>query len=547
MHVQNIRLSNFMVYDKTTVELPPKGLVTVVGVNGEGKSTLLEGVAATCWGRTLRGTEPWNTAKDALASVEMVDGLTVTRKRKAGKGSSSVLSFLEKGKKPVAYATATKAQDALNLLLGDFSVWSRTHVFSSADAFHFSLATDAERKRLLEAVLGLDAFDDALDAVRVECRKTDAVLADAVRQFETTEAMLGQEIRRVEEARAALAKQPPAVDMEALRAQLTSTKALLESNRATYAKLNTTRNEAGAQVSEAAMQARQAALQLDRLDVSKCPTCAQPIPETLRSRLRLDAAEAKAKVDAAKASTAKACAEVDGEIEELQEEFTALNQKAGTLSSEGRSASAFVSSRKQFQELVDASESRLSSLGAQLNELKDADARERVELATWKACEQVLGLKGVRASILARLLSTLEAAANANLRQVMGREMSLKLTPYTERKSGSISDAIGLQVEGAGGGHGYKAASQGERRRIDFAILLALAEVAAGVRGQEPGTLFFDEVFDSLDAQGVVAVSSVLARIAGERAVVVITHSEDLAKQLHGTRFRVEHGSVVRY
>jgi hypothetical protein len=41
---------------------------------------------------------------------------------------------------------------------------------------------------------------------------------------------------------------------------------------------------------------------------------------------------------------------------------------------------------------------------------------------------------------------------------------------------------------------------QGQRRRIDVALLLALAEVSQAASGGEQGTIFADEVLDSLDA-----------------------------------------------
>jgi len=91
-------------------------------------------------------------------------------------------------------------------------------------------------------------------------------------------------------------------------------------------------------------------------------------------------------------------------------------------------------------------------------------------------------------------------------------------------------------VHGIGGGHGYKATSQGERRRQDIALLLAFA-------GQ--GTLFFDEVFDSVDKEGIDAVAQVISELAAERCVVVITHNEDLADRVpHVAHWRVKEGVV---
>jgi len=126
--------------------------------------------------------------------------------------------------------------------------------------------------------------------------------------------------------------------------------------------------------------------------------------------------------------------------------------------------------------------------------------------------------------------------------------VSLQLSPYTERKSGVVSDSISIKVSGVGGGRGYKAASGGERRRIDAALLLALAEVSSAAAGQAPGTLWMDEVFDALDEEGVDAVSDVLAELAEERAVVLITHSSVLASRVPAAlRLRAQDGRLTAF
>ena len=108
-----------------------------------------------------------------------------------------------------------------------------------------------------------------------------------------------------------------------------------------------------------------------------------------------------------------------------------------------------------------------------------------------------------------------------------------------------MADAISLDVEGAGGGYGYRAASGGERRRLDIALLLALSDVAGVVADAAPGTLWVDEAFDSLDSRGVAVVVEALTALAESRCVVVITHSEELAQAIPAVqRMRVSLGRV---
>lgn len=171
---------------------------------------------------------------------------------------------------------------------------------------------------------------------------------------------------------------------------------------------------------------------------------------------------------------------------------------------------------------------------------------EAQAVAELRVVTDVLGLRGVRAHVLGQALGGIEAVANIYLGRIAQKPMSLRLKSYTESDAGNVQDKISLEVEGAGGGYGYKASSGGERRRIDAALLLALAEVSSAASGREPGTLFFDEVFDAVDDGGVDAVVDCLVELAEERALVVITHKQDLAARIPAAkRVTVVDGRVV--
>jgi DNA repair exonuclease SbcCD ATPase subunit len=175
---------------------------------------------------------------------------------------------------------------------------------------------------------------------------------------------------------------------------------------------------------------------------------------------------------------------------------------------------------------------------------EDARAVHESDCELYGACAQVLGMRGLRAVVLGRALSGVEAAANAWLSKLApGARLTLK--SYTERQSGAVVDAIGVEIAGFGGGLGYRASSGGERRRLDVAVLLALADVAMAGRGGQPGTVFADELFDALDDDGVAAAASVLEELGRTRPVVVITHNDALAASVKAdVRWRVENGCV---
>ena len=56
-------------------------------------------------------------------------------------------------------------------------------MFSAQDAAHFTNATDGERKRLLEQLLGLDKFDVALTKCRLELKEVETNIGSLSTQF----------------------------------------------------------------------------------------------------------------------------------------------------------------------------------------------------------------------------------------------------------------------------------------------------------------------------------------------------------------------------
>jgi DNA repair exonuclease SbcCD ATPase subunit len=556
MHIQRIKLRNVMSHDATDIALPERGVVVVMGPNGAGKSSLIEAVAVAGWGKTLRGTPPWRRDLAGIIDIS-VDDLRIVRSCSA-KGKVE-LSWSVDGAEGTAYETTTKAQDALARLIGPFDVWRRSSVFSSSDAAHFTLATDGERKRLLEAVLGVDCFDGALESCRGDLRAVGKRADEAKRASEMAETRLEAERRRVEDARKALeALAPPGelppegeprtkagktlTDLYDLRASIEKDVERLRS------RLRALDAAGGAYAQkESAIKAT-----LAKLDGDACPTCDQAIPEELRGRLRTEAGEAgeRARAEQEGAKTARGALERD--IAELESEVAAINEQRAALTAQAKvadqaraEAARYAKQRAHQEGVISSSAGVIESLEREAERARKAEADGDRELAELVACERVLGLKGVRATVLGRALSGIEQVTNAWLTRLRRAHLSVKLAPYSEKKSGGTTDAISLTVEGAGEGYGYRATSNGERRRLDVAILFALAEVTGAARGRAAGTMFFDEVFDALDADGIDAVSDALAELARDRAVVIITHNPALAARLDARlRLRIDGGKV---
>lgn len=555
--IRALRLGHFQRHGATAVELPERGVVLVTGENGHGKSSLLEAVSWAGWGKTMRGTPPWYVGQKVpcSAAFETFSGLEVERSRSSAAGRTTV-GWGRVGEGRTKYESPKQAQEALEAEVGTWEVWRRSHVFTGVDAMQFGAATDSDRKRLLEQMCGLGAFDAALTLCRADLAVARKDLDAANRSVTLARSAALAAVEQMEVlqrshtlALNALALLPAAVEVtpespgrappSKLESMIEATREDIEAVRMRLSHMDHDIGASSAEVKEA--KKRQALLAGDQ-----CPTCEQPISSALKSRLAEALNFAERYLESGRARLAEVEAECAAEVAELKEELRRLEvlfraegeAEAAKRATARANAAAFkeaARAREHATHAVAETQERITR-HAQVQAAADkrvavaeAEALRAAPLvAKLEAVEQVLGLKGVRAQVLGDALVGVSAVASAWLPRLGRPDLTVELRPTGQRKDGTPDDEIEVLIGGAGGGHGYKAASNGERRRIDVAVMLGLAELGSSV----DGTLWLDELLDGLDHAGVEAAADTLEDLATTRCVVVVSHNAQLEARL---------------
>lgn len=549
MLIKKLELKNFMRHDSTTLSFPERGVVVVTGPNGAGKSSLGEAVAWTLWGETMRRKPPYRVGVSAkapcIASLETYDGLQIERSRKGG--ATTKLSFLKAGEVEVEAATTSKEQDRLESLIGAYNPWRHSHAFSSSDAARLTEASDKERKLLLEH-LALDGarFDAALQKCRVELKAAEARLTEAKIGSDRSQERVDTAIKRkkyAEDMLASLPSETVTIDPKRIAELRAAASVTREEAQEMQAVANSLRSQGGRSGGEIELLQRR----LSKLgSANSCDACGQAVPHGLRAELEKEIRARKSEIEIETGALNK---KINGYSEGFDDALDRLNQIKNLLTALERKESEAA----RFKQVKDKAEAEAADADKFLKDSLEAKARHaenlpelKKQVALLEAAERVLGLRGVRSVILNRTLKSIELSANAWLPRIGASNLKVKLTPTVETKSGVVNDAIGFEVEGAGGGYGYLAASSGERRRIDVAVLLALSDVACIARGKAPGTLLLDEVADALDEEGTEVLAQVLKEIGKERPVIVVSHNLELLKNLKGSlHWHVDGGKVT--
>jgi DNA repair exonuclease SbcCD ATPase subunit len=512
----------------TTVALPETGLVLVTGENGSGKSTLIQGLPLALWGKLVaRSGSLWRVDEKGLAAAT-VDGVRYERRRSA------------KGKLKFGwtdgptYERATDAQAAAVERLGSPEHWAATYLLDQAAAF--GSGTDADRKRLLEAAVGLGRLDEAhqraLEVVRRgAAQRSTADQARAQAQGARQEAAAAVE-RLAPLQEAPLPAEPPSPTklQAALQAADREAREAEELWRADQRR----RDAAKSAVDRAADVVR-------RMQQGTCPTCGQTVgaAEAARAQTALEAAQAALEATAADGdpqALATAARELAAERQCIADALATARQGERTWHEGTKARAAYGDAVRRLTELEDVVEKARFELEAA------TEAHEAAALAA-----AALSPKGARAQLLEATCAWIGHAASRWLAiGFPGVGVKVSASRPAAGKGDDPIQAVTLTVTRDGVASGSP--SRGELRRTDLALTLALAELREAANGTPPGTLFLDEPLDVLDpTTGVEGAVRILAEAARERCIVIVAHSAaPVVAQVAAQWLRVDHGVVER-
>jgi len=509
-----LEVGPFVVYQRLDKCPPAVGLTTIVGDNGTGKSSWYEALAWCLHGDTVRGAK----VKDARVEVQVeVRGevYTIERERNARKHKLRLAC----GALDLSGATPTETQRKIDATVGTHERFCAGRVFARDLLARFGLATDKERKALLEEVLGFQQFDRALVGCRTEAAQEDVKRGLADRDLVNAKRSDQEALERVREIKAR--RVPPLAEAQAaLGAAQEERRKLAEEHQAAERAWRAAR-ERSLKAREDAHRsiAGEMSAQAIRASIvaaeTGCPTCGQPWPDVAAEVSRLQAklqeslqeADGLAKLRVAVGLAEEEEAELMAAARRVGLKVAAAHDRAVELSGELELAT------RHAEDYADAV-AHQTETEAEMRAAEAAREKHAHAHAVLKVADQVLGLKGARVLLLTRAFKRLEQEANLVLARL---HPTLRVTVETNEQGG-----VELGTGQHGGGE-YRGCSGGQRVLIDVALMLGLAALQGG-----DGLVVFDEVFDSLDGRAVDAVAEYLQEVARDRQVVVISHREDL-------------------
>lgn len=580
MHeILSLRLENFLSFGEVEFDFEHAGFVLVEGRNGSGKSGMVDGVLWCLFGETLRGYKHdrvvhRKVGEGCVVTVRLrTDGKEwgVTRARKHKKLKNS-LTIDAPG---FVMAGDADAQAEIERRLGcSYKTFLSSVVFGQDRAYRFSSLTDAEQKKILDEVIGVERFAQACAAARKQAssvqddletnrralekttRARDDAEADAVdlavkdadfaanqkRKIEAEAAKLADVKRQLSKARrvydvAALRKASDAAvkDLAAAERAVDKTVEADASARSHVERVKARRDEAAAKLKRQRkadtcpacgqkVNAKKHAEALNELskEISALETellDVQGVADDLASVLAGERDKLKAARDAVaaaqKAVTAGAAAE--GEIIGLRRRAADHEARVKELEAE----------ENPYAALAAKARSRHAQLAADADQLAAYIEGDEAKLRRAEFWVKAYGASGLRSLLVDSSLPLLNEEAARVSRVLTGGSIRVEFSATTEQKSGKVVDRFEVRVDNKDGAGDYAGNSSGERAKVDLCVGLALQRLVASRSPAAFNLAVFDEVFDHLDAASHEPVIEVLSELDKD-SVLVVSHDDDL-------------------
>ena len=495
------------------LHLADTGVTLITGPNGSGKSTFIEAVSWTLWGKPVRG-DTLNIPDTASSAKVHVGNIWCERARtKSGKLSlrwGPVKNGIEQAALP--YESNTHAQAALDERIDSYAQWVRTCVFTTtAGVTEFLSSTDTERRDILERLCGLEQFAAGQKRLRSD-------LKDGTDKLSTLRMKKASRDAAIAQARTAL--DSGRLMLDSVRAQVPAAPPVGAEGEApvSYAELNRLEQEVGAiqmQLNDAQRRSRR-----PYAPSTACGQCQRPY-ENASAALEQHARE----VAIADTATHEAAGHSDRLASHRGNYNVILGryQEWQARANEGARLRAVAASHAGSVAAAEANVERMMDAVVEIMMTPDPAAELTAQqqlVDELGGADKVLGARGVRSVLLSNLIAALSASAQQWVHRLVSPNQNINIRATSTTQGGDL--VMKIDVELSGMIHSYTSASQGQQRRLDLAVLLAISTFGTS----DDSTIWFDEVLDGIDAAGMDEISEVILELAETRPIVVITHSE---------------------
>ena len=545
---EKVRWKNFLSTGNTftEVDLTANKTNLIIGTNGAGKSTILDALTFSLFGKPFRKVnKPMlvNSVneKDCMVEIEFKIGpneFVVKRGIKPGK-----FEIWQNGAMLDQSSNAADYQKQLeqNILKMNYKSFTQIVVLGSSTFVPFMRLPLAQRREIIEDILDIQIFSVMNTALKDKMKVSTEEMRDADYSVDMAEQKIFMQRQLIEQLSTRdeeIIKEKQAyIDQllgeeeicQASVSQLNEESEKLYEDLKTLSsankKLITLNNLKGKLTNKCASYKKQHEF-FEENDT--CPTCSQSITKEvkenksgiIRSQVKelvLAIEELRCNILDEQERSEQHLAKTQ-EMNELQQKIAGHNATVTRITKNVRQLMSDVETVKNSKDDNSEEYEKLKYLEKEHDDLKKQVAAVKKERTTLLAAGQLLKDNGIKTRIIKRYLPVMNKLINQYL-QNMDFYINFTLNENFEETIKSRFRDI----------FSYESFSEGEKARIDIALLLTWRSVAKLKNSVDTNILILDEIFDgSLDQNGTGELGWILRNFDDNTNVFVISHKESL-------------------
>jgi len=545
---KKIRWKNFLsTGDKwTEVILNDTGTTLVVGTNGAGKSTMLDALCFVLFNKPYRKitkTQLINTTNEKGTIVE-IEFTTNTKDYIVRRGIKPNMFDIEID----GEMRNKEADDRINqriledqILKLNYKSFTQIVILGSSNFVPFMQLNGPNRREVIEDLLDIKVFSAMNNLVKEELRENRETVrtlelkkSNIKDKVEMQNNFIGELETRAEKNIQDKEKKVNTISLE-IDELLTKNEILSSSLDSVQTQLTTVADAPDRLVTLGSLK-QKISNKVSRItkehkfftDNTVCPTCSQDIEESFRVN-RIEDAQSKAKElrdgyqkleESINEETnrerhftqlTKEISNLTYDISHNSAQVSGLQRQTGDLQQEIQTLTNNLKNRNTEHEKLEKFKKDLEKVFGQL-----ADKNEDINYNDF--AYSLLKDGGVKGKIIKKYLPLINQQVNRYL-QMMDFYINFYLDEeFNETIQNPIHDRFS-----------YASFSEGEKMRIDLALLFTWREVARFKNSTNTNILIMDEVFDSsLDGFGTDEFIKIIKYVVKDANVFVISHKQDM-------------------
>jgi len=555
---EKVRWKNFLSTGNqfTEIDFLKHSTNLIIGTNGAGKSTVLDALTFSLFGKAFRKiNKPQliNSVNEKDCVVEVEFSINGTQ-WKVQRGIKPAIFKIWRDDNLLDQSAAANDQQKWleqNVLKMNYKSFTQIVILGSSTFVPFMQLTSSNRREVIEDLLDIRIFSSMNTVIKEKIRsvkesvkvlelKKESLIEKVQMQENFIEELENRGKKNIEEKESIIQKlldeeNGYILSNEDLNVRVETSQEQLEKFIGATEKLRTLGNLKGKISNKVSTITKEHKFFTQN---TVCPTCDQAIEETFRIN-RINDAQTKAKE---LQSGYQQLEEAIKEEEERERQFLTLSKEITSLTHGiSKNNTQIAGCQRQIRDLEseiqritdnlanrNIEHDKLTSFKDNLKTTYDELAQHKDTINYYDFSYSLLKDGGVKTKIIKKYLPLINQQVNRYL-QLMDFYINFSLDEeFNETVQSPIHEDFS-----------YSSFSEGEKMRIDLALLFTWREVARMKNSVNTNLLIMDEVFDSsLDGVGTEDFLKIIRFIIKDANVFVISHKESLHDKFEDvTRF----------